>query len=157
VNRVEATRRFQELSGEQQIRVLATFGHNLRSIMGLRIAVVGIVGLCLLWGGTMNAQAKPDESVVGRVAVTAKGAVTFDGVVVTVDVLKQKLADLKKRNGVVWYYREAGKGEPPAQAMEAMKLVVDNRLPISMSTKPDYSDVLLPDGTTRPRPATRRP
>ena len=32
-----------------------------------------------------------------------------------------------------------------------MKLVVDARVPISMSTKPDYSDVLLPDGSTRPR------
>ena len=125
--------------------------------MRSRVLVVSIVGLCLACVSRLHAQATPDESVVGRVAVTATGALAFDGMVVTVDVLKQKLADLKKRNGVVWYYREWGKGEPPAQAMEAMKLVIDNRLPISMSTKPDYSDVLLPDGTTRPRPGTRRP
>lgn len=104
----------------------------------------------------MHAQ-KPDESVVGTVAVTAKGGVTFDGAAVTFDVLKQKLADVKKRNGVIWYYREAGNREPPSQAMEVMTLVVDNRIPISMSTKPDYSDVVLPDGTTRPRPGVRKP
>lgn len=40
---------------------------------------------------------------------------------------------------------------PPPQATQVMKLVIDARLPISMSTKPDYSDVLLPDGSTRPR------
>jgi hypothetical protein len=67
------------------------------------------------------------------------------------------LAGVKKRNGVIWYYREGGDKEPPPEAMEVMKLIVDNNLPISMSTKPDYSDVLLPDGTTRPRPGVRHP
>jgi hypothetical protein len=124
--------------------------------MRLCVAVAGIVGWCLVWDGRMDAQTKPDGSVVGRVAVTAKGAVSFDGASVTIDVLRLKLADLKKRNGVVWYYREAAKGEPPQQTMDVMKLIVDNRLPISMSTKPDYSDVLLPDGTTRPRPGVRQ-
>ena len=45
----------------------------------------------------------------------------------------------------------AGRGEPPAQAMQVIKLIAGHRLPISMSTKPDFSDVLLPDGSTRPR------
>ena len=125
--------------------------------MRLCVAAAGIAGLCLAWSGSVDAQTKPDESVVGRVAVTATGAVSFDGAAVTIDVLKQKLADVKQRNGVIWYYREAGSTEPPSQAMEVMQLVVDNRLPISMSTKPDYSDVLLPDGTTRPRPGVRQP
>lgn len=119
------------------------------------IVVAGIIGL-LLVSEKMNAQTKPDETVVGRIAVTAKGTVSFDGAVVTIDALKQKLGDLKKRNGVVWYYREAGKDEPPSQAMQVIKMIIDNRLSISMSTKPDYSDVLLPDGTTQPRPGVRQ-
>jgi hypothetical protein len=57
---------------------------------------------------------------------------------------------------MVWYYREAGKDDPPPQAMQVMKLIIDNRLPISISTKPDYSDVLLPDGTTQPRLGVRQ-
>jgi hypothetical protein len=94
---------------------------------------------------------------VGRIAVTAKGAVTFDGTTVTVDALRVRLADLRKRDGVVWYYREAASGPPPPQAAEVIKLVVEQRLAISMSTKPDYSDVLLPDGTTRARDPSGRP
>jgi hypothetical protein len=31
--------------------------------------------------------------------------------------------------------------------MEVMKMVVDNRLPISMFTKPDYSEILIVPGT----------
>jgi hypothetical protein len=32
-----------------------------------------------------------------------------------------------------------------------INLVMDNQLPMSLSSKPDYSDVVLEDGTTRPR------
>ena len=95
-----------------------------------------------------TAQTKP---VVSKIAVTAKGDVSLDGKPVSIDVLKERLADLKQRGGTVWYYREAGRREPPAQAMQVIKLIADHRLPISMSTKPDFSDVLLPDGSTRPR------
>jgi hypothetical protein len=120
------------------------------------IVVAGMMGLLLIAEGRMKAQTKPGESVVGRIAVTGNGTVSFDGAVVTMDALKQKLSDLKKRNGVVWYYREASKDDPPPQAMQVMKLIIDNRLPISISTKPDYSDVLLPDGTTQPRLGVRQ-
>jgi hypothetical protein len=100
---------------------------------------------------SMSAQAKPGEGPIGKIAVSAKEAILFDGTPVTFDALKTKLAELKKRDGVVWYYREAAGAEPPAKAMEVMKLIMDNKLPISMSTKPDYSDVVMPDGTTKPR------
>jgi hypothetical protein len=114
-------------------------------------AVVMTVLLVIGSFESVGAQGKPAAPVVGKIAVTAKGDVSFDGKPVTIDVLKERLAGLKQRSGVVWYYREAGRGEPPAQATQVIKLVIDNRLPISMSTKPDFSDVLLPDGSTRPR------
>jgi hypothetical protein len=120
------------------------------------IVVAAMIGLLLAWEAGLKAQTKPVEPVVGRVAVSARGAVSFDGVAITIDALQQKLGDLKKRDGVVWYYREAGRDEPPSQAVQVMKLIIDEGLPISMSTKPDYSDVLLPDGTTRPRPGVRQ-
>ena len=88
---------------------------------------------------------------MGKVAVMANGTVWFNGAAVTLDELKVKLAELKRQQGAVWYYRQASAGEPPDVAIEAVKLVIDNRLPISMSTRPDYSDVVTPDGTTRPR------
>jgi hypothetical protein len=99
----------------------------------------------------MNAQAKTDEGPVGKIAVTARGGVSFDGAAITLDALKAKLDDLRKRNGAIWYYREASGGAPSVQATEVLKLIAGSRLPISLSTKPDYSDVVLPDGTTRPR------
>ena len=113
---------------------------------------VVVIASVLVGEPRMHAQAKTGEPPVGKLAVTAKGAVSFDGTAISIDALKAKLADLKKRGGVVWYYREAGTSEPPTQAMEVMKLVAENRLPISMSTKSDYSDVVMPDGSTRPRP-----
>lgn len=117
------------------------------------LAAVTMVALC---AGEVDAQAPPAEPPVGKVAVSARGTITFDGTAVTLDGLKTRLEALKQRAGVVWYYREAPAGEPPAQAMQAIGLVTDLGLPISLSTKPDYSDVLLPDGTTRPRQTDRR-
>jgi biopolymer transport protein ExbD len=123
--------------------------------MTMRWMTAAVVVLVLIgWAPPVKAQSKPAEAVVGKVAVSAKGAVWLDGKATTVDALRERLAELKKRNGVVWYYRESAGAEPPPQAMQVMKLIIDARLPISMSTKPDYSDVLLPDGSTRP-PAQR--
>jgi len=72
---------------------------------------------------------------------------SIDGRPVTLEALKPRLADLKRRNGVVWYYREYTGQEPPAAA----SAVAHHRATASMSTKPDYSDVIMPDGTTKPR------
>ena len=102
--------------------------------------------------GNVFAQVNTGEGPVGKVAVAANGRVSFNGVAVTLDTLKVKLAELKQQQGVVWYYREAAGGEAPKEAKEVVKLVVMNRLPVLMSTKPDYSDVVLPDGTVKPRP-----
>jgi hypothetical protein len=99
----------------------------------------------------VSGQVRTDEGPIGKIAVTAPGVVSFDGAAITLDGLKSKLVDLKKRNGVIWYYREAAGSAPSAQATEVLKLIAASRLPISLSTKPDYSDVVLPDGTTRPR------
>jgi hypothetical protein len=98
----------------------------------------------------MNAQ-RADEGPVGKIAVTAAGVVSFDGAAITLEGLKAKLLDLKKRNGTIWYYREAAGSAPSTQATEVLNLIARSRLPISLSTKPDYSDVVFPDGTIRPR------
>ena len=55
--------------------------------MRLAVAVVVLAGMCLVWGGSVDAQTRPNESVVGKVAVTARGTVSFDGARVTIDVL----------------------------------------------------------------------
>lgn len=76
------------------------------------------------------------QGPVSKIAVLANGTVTIDGAPITIEALDVRLADLKHQNGTVLYYREAADAEPPRQAMEVIKLVVDNRLPISLLACP---------------------
>ena len=63
-----------------------------------------------------------------------------------------KLLDVvKEKNGVVWYYREDGPGEPSREAIEVIKMVVERKLPISLSSKPDFSDYIDEHGNSKPR------
>lgn len=122
-----------------------------RGTMRNLVSMLVLVTATIAAAGDAGAPVKTADGPVGKIAVSAAGAVSFDGAPVTLDALRAKLAALKERNGVVWYYREAGTQAPPPQAMEVIKLIVDTRVPITMSTKPDYSDVVMPDGTVQPR------
>jgi copper chaperone CopZ len=85
-----------------------------------------------------------EPSVIGiavvKVSVLSTGDISADGQKVTIAELAAKLAKVKAASGQVWYYREDAGGEPPAAAIQVIRLVVDNQLPISLSTKPDFSD-----------------
>lgn len=93
----------------------------------------------------------PVADVKLEVKAMADGTIFADGDEVSLDQLRRKLAQLKTAGGAVWYYREGADAEPHPNAMEVMKLVVENQLPITMSTKPDFSDVVGPDGVPRLR------
>lgn len=88
---------------------------------------------------------------VGRIRVTRQGEIFFDDARITLEALRASLAGLRARRGVVWYYREAAGSDAPAAAMDVIRLVVEHRLPISMSTTPDFSDVVQADGRVVPR------
>jgi hypothetical protein len=88
---------------------------------------------------------------VGRIHVSRAGDITFDGARTSLEALRTSLANLRARHGVVWYYREAAGTDAPAAAMAVIQLVIEQRLPISMSTRPDFSDVVRPDGRVVPR------
>jgi hypothetical protein len=88
---------------------------------------------------------------VGRIRVARTGEIWFDDAPVTLDALPTLLRELRAAGGSVWYYREAVDAEPAPEAMSVVRLVVEHRLPISMSTRPDFADVVLPDGTVAPR------
>jgi len=92
----------------------------------------------------------PDAPVL-KVAVFTDGRLTVDGAASTIEALRDSLRSLSEKNGAVWYYREAGQQEPPPIGMEVMKAVVDARLPIRLSSRPDYSDAVGADG----RPVTK--
>lgn len=112
------------------------------------ITVMGL--LSFLFGGcskqpTPPTAPSPDAPVL-KVAVFADGRLTVDGTASTIEALRESLRSLSEKHGVVWYYREAGQQEPPPIAMEVMKAVVDARLPIRLSSRPDYSDAIGADG-----------
>jgi len=93
---------------------------------------------------------KPNAPVL-KIAVLADGSVTVDGSPATVDSVRVSLKRLAEQNGVVWYYREAPDTKAPREATEVMEAVIANRIPISLSSRPDYSDALGPDGRLMPR------
>ena len=94
------------------------------------------------------------ESPILKVSVLVSGAVLLDGEPVSLEELGARLERLKADRPVIWYYREAAGGEPPAEAMQVMKLVVDHRLPISLCSKPDFSDYVDRKGVSHPRYTT---
>jgi hypothetical protein len=77
-----------------------------------------------------------------KISVLASGVVLLDGQPTEIGQLDRIFQTAKENNTGVLYYREAAGGEPPPQGMEVIKLVVKHKLPICMSTKPDFSDVV---------------
>jgi hypothetical protein len=80
--------------------------------------------------------------LVLKISVLASGVVLVDGQAVDIAQLDKILQTAKENNRSVHYYREAAGSEALPQSMEVMKLIVKHKLPISMSTKPDFSDVV---------------
>ncbi|SRR5580765_5913442 len=85
-----------------------------------------------------------------KIAVSVDGRITVDGSPATMDSVRASLKRLAEQKGVVWYYREAGPADAPPESTEVIKAVIENRLPIRLSSRPDFSDAIGTDG----RPVT---
>lgn len=108
------------------------------------------VALCTRFLG-IGTQKNSPETPATRISVLASGKILLDGAETSIAEVKRALEKVKAKRGMVWYYRESGKGEPPVQAIEAFKLIVESKLPISLSTKPDFSDYVDEKGQSLPR------
>jgi hypothetical protein len=98
-----------------------------------------------------GAEKNPLVPQVIHISVMASGKILLDGKEVPIAAVKTELAKAKANKRVVWYYRESGKGEPPAEAVEVFKLIVEHKLPVSLSTKADFSDYVDEKGLSHPR------
>jgi len=67
------------------------------------------------------------------------------------DSLKEELIKLKAQNGTVWYYRENAGGQSNEVAMDVFDFIIKNKLPVSLSSKPDFSDYVDQNGNVFPR------
>ena len=86
-----------------------------------------------------------------KISVLQSGQIYLDGVEVTITQVENQLLQLKSKGGSVWYHREAGQQEPPPEAIEVIRLITDNRIPVSMSSKSDFSDYIDENGQSHPR------
>lgn len=114
----------------------------------LFITIMGLISLLFAGCGkqsTPRGSVSPDAPVL-KVAVYADGRLTVDGAESTLQSLEGMLRVLSEKHGVVWYYRQGNQQAPPPISMEVMKAVVEARLPIRLSSRPDYSDAIGPDG-----------
>jgi hypothetical protein len=89
--------------------------------------------------------------MVTRIRVSRDGEIWCDDVRTSLADLGSRLAQLRAAQGVVWYYREEAGDDPAPEAMAVVRMVVEQRLPISMSTRADFADVVQSDGTAVPR------
>jgi hypothetical protein len=90
------------------------------------------------------------------VGVLHDGTVTLDGKQDTLSDVDARFAAAEKARGMVWYYRDAAV-QPTAAGERTMSAVIDlvakHRLSITLSSKPDYSDVFnMRTGELEPRP-----
>lgn len=91
------------------------------------------------------------EQPIAKIRVYRNGKISLNGREVTIEEMRNGFSDLKKKNGVVWYFREAAEQEPHPNATLVVKEIIDANLAVSMSNKEDFSTVVLQDGTIKPR------
>jgi biopolymer transport protein ExbD len=108
-----------------------------------------IAAVSLIVALTVHLMAQSQK--VLKVAITAKGEITADGRPTTLQALIPILRELAKNKGEVWYYREAPEGDPHPNVMKVLSAIVDQNLPIRLSSKPDHSDSVDDKGRSVPR------
>jgi hypothetical protein len=86
-----------------------------------------------------------------KISVLSSGSVLLDGEPAGLDNLAEAIQKAEPTTDCVLYYRENAAAEPPAVSGEVMNLVIAKKLPVSFSTKPDFSDYVDALGRTGPR------
>jgi hypothetical protein len=88
-----------------------------------------------------------------KISVLASGALLLDGQPGDLEQLDAALERAKQDHGQVWYYRELAGAPPAAAGLAVIQRVVQRKLPISLSSKPDFSDWVDGQGVSHPRAA----
>jgi len=90
------------------------------------------------------------EAATIKVSVLASGEVLLDKQPVSLADLSAALEQGAKSKAQVWYYRENAHGEAPPVVADVIKLIASKRLPIRMSSQPDFSDAITPAALGQP-------
>jgi biopolymer transport protein ExbD len=122
----------------------------MRRLILVVVVLVSAVAVFTFRGAKREGAMPSLDSPYVKIWVSKTGEVTVDGQPAEVSTIGATLAKLAQKKGVVLYGREAAGEQPHPKAMEVMNLVIGKRLPIRMSTKPDFSDAVGPDGKLLP-------
>jgi hypothetical protein len=118
---------------------LGTFMFRHFALLGVFV-VMGMSQSCTRTDSRLNI----DASKAIRVRLFHDGRVELNGDTASMDELTKYLQGQKGAAGAhVLYYRETRDGEPPANWKAVITAIADARLPIRMSTKPDFSDSVV--------------
>ena len=120
--------------------------------LGCSVLLIGLLIAAVL---TFNLGAAPEEgeardTPVARVRVSQAGQIEMNGVKLTREQLGSALAKLGEQGGRVMYYREKWNEPPSEEAAKALEVIMEAGLPVRMSSKPDFSDYIGPDGVPVP-------
>jgi biopolymer transport protein ExbD len=96
-----------------------------------------VVALALAVSACRAPKAEMPPGPIAKIFVQTDGTVLLNGKPTTRDNLKKELANLKARNGSVWYSRANLQGDPPPHAMDVMQAIIDARLPVRLTEKPE--------------------
>jgi hypothetical protein len=88
---------------------------------------------------------------VARVRVAPDGELQLDGRSVTVTELRERFTSLRADKGIVWYCREGSTESAIATGKLVREAIIANRLDVSLSSRPDFSDAIGPGGVSVPR------
>jgi hypothetical protein len=94
---------------------------------------------------------KSNTDTVIKISVLQSGKLLANGAEIGLDELDGRLSQVKSQDGKVMYYREEGQGDPPSIATDVIKLIIKHRLPVMLSSKPDFSDAIDEHGVSHPR------
>ncbi len=115
-----------------------------------------IISLVLFVAVAVAFNIEPPGGETGRPVVKVKvsqaGQIELNGTQVTLEQLRAALNSFKDEDGEVWYYREMSAEPPPAVAKEVISIIANARLPVRLSSKPDYSDYIDAEGKSVPVP-----
>jgi hypothetical protein len=121
----------------------------------LALAIAGAVALRARAGGAVPTTNPPNwqppaADIISEVSVMANGDVFLQGTPIPLDALGDWFAT-QKAGTEIRYYRENPAGEPHANAMKVLSMIMDQKLSISISSKPDFSDYVDEMGVSHPR------
>jgi hypothetical protein len=85
------------------------------------------------------------DSNVIKVYVDETGVITANGNSISLEGLDSSFNKLKINNGIVYYSRANGQGEPPPESMKVIELVVKYSLPIKLYTDKTFSVLVKPN------------